>query len=68
MLRQKPDTSVGKSLAKAFKRSRGAPRKTWYSLIKKDLEGLGIKIDESTWGTVLDCSQWKRRVSQATSI
>ena len=71
MLRQKPDTPVRKSLAeaaRAVKRFRSAPRKTWYSFIKKDFEGLGIKItDESTWDTVLDRSQWKRRDSRAIS-
>ena len=71
MLRQKPDTPVRKSLAeapRAVRKSGGVPRKTWYSLIKKNCKRLKIKIeDESTWGTVLDRSQWKRRVSQPTS-
>ena len=71
MLRQKPDTPVRKSLAKAVravKRLRFLPRKTWYSLIEKDFEGLEIKIeDESIWVKILDHSQWKRRFSQAMS-
>ena len=72
LLRQKSDTPIRKSLAdaaSAVRRPRRAPRETRYSLIKKVLEKLRIKIEgESTWGTVLDRSQWKRRESSHVNL